>query len=233
MNSLLKTKVQEWLSSRSKWKSNRGSSNSHVRCKELMQTMKIARKIATMILMTSFMVKRRARKTSLAKILMTLVLMSTTIIMVIQISAIKVVIQTISNTSSSTNRKIIINSISLTINSSTTSNTLSRTNSNVASTAITNRRSKANSTLVWQTCWLISTMAKTLMSTRTTTLLSYKYWTSRKWLASRAIKKWMQMSLPSCSSQKLRALWEQSKINCMKMQRKISLCMRFSNSNPR
>ena len=113
-----------------------------------MQTMKTARKIATMILMTSFMVKKRARKTSLAKILMTLVLTSTTIIMVIQISAIKVVIQTISNTSSSTNHKIIINSISLTINSSTTSNTLSRTNSNVASTAITNRRSKANSTPV-------------------------------------------------------------------------------------
>ena len=36
-----------------------------------MQTMKTAKKIVTMILMTSFMVKKRARKTSLAKILMT------------------------------------------------------------------------------------------------------------------------------------------------------------------
>ena len=159
--------------------------------------------------------------------------MSTTIIMVIQISAIKVVIQTISNTSSSTNRKIIINSINRTINSNTTSNTLNRTNSSAASTATTNRRSKANSTLVWQTCWLIFTMAKTLTSTRTTTPLSFKYWTSRKWPASRVIKKWMQRSLQSCSSQKLRALWEQSKINCMKMQRKIVLCMSCSNSNLR
>ena len=204
MNLLLKTKAQEWLSSKSKWKSNRGSSSrhSHVRCKVLMQTMKTVKRIVTMILMTSFMGKKRARKMNSAKILMTLVLMNTTIIMVIQISAIKVVIQIISNTSSSTNRKIIINSINSTINSSTTSNTPSRTNSSVASTAITNRRSKANSTLAWQTCWLISTMVKTLMSTRTTTPLLYKYWISRKWPASRVIKKWMQMSLQSYSSQK-------------------------------
>jgi hypothetical protein len=38
-----------------------------------MQMMKTAKKIVTMTLMTSFMVKKRARKTSLAKILMTLV----------------------------------------------------------------------------------------------------------------------------------------------------------------
>ena len=113
-----------------------------------MQMMKIAKKIVTMILMTSFMGKKKARKMSSAKILMTLALMSTTIIMVIQISAIRVVIQIISNISSSTNRKIIINSINSTINSSITSNTPSRTNNSAASTAITNRRSKANSTLV-------------------------------------------------------------------------------------